>query len=159
MTEQQLARALVQDGLLTAQQVQAAAQQRGGGKGFAQIVVDMGWVSPMDVLRLDPNALPIGSPTSNGGSTPAAVATTPTATTAAAQNVGLGQDAAPAMDHSGVVIVGEQGRTGMMEGGVVSYCNELLKYAVDIRASDLHLEPRGDGLLTAQQVQAAAQQR
>ena len=156
MTEQQLARALVQDGLITAQQVQTAAQQRGGGKGFAQIVVDMGWVSPMDVLRLDPNALAIGNgaastagarPVAAGAAASTAIAAATTTVTPAAQDVGLGQDSAPQMDRSGVVIVGEESRGGMMEGGVVSYCNELLKYAVEIRASDMHLEPRGNGLL------------
>jgi len=148
MTEQQLARALVQEGLLTAQQVQAAAQQRGGGKGFAQIIVDMGWVSPMDVLRWDPNAVLGGNGAAASVAASTAVAATTAATaTPATQDVGLGQDAGPGFDRSGVIIVGEEGRDGMMEGGVVSYCNELLKYAVEIRASDMHLEPRGDGLL------------
>ena len=63
--------------------------------------------------------------------------------------LGLGQDAAPELDRSGVVMVGEESRPGMMNelSPIVSYCNELLKYAVEIRASDMHLEPRGDGLL------------
>ena len=45
--------------------------------------------------------------------------------------------------------MGEENRPGVMNemSPIVSYCNELLKYAVEIRASDMHLEPRGDGLL------------
>ena len=45
MTEQELARALYEAGLLTQEQVRQAAQQRTPGRGFAQVVVESGWVS------------------------------------------------------------------------------------------------------------------
>ena len=34
-----------------------------------------------------------------------------------------------------------------MESYIVKYCNDLLKFSVELRASDLHLEPREEGLL------------
>jgi type II secretory ATPase GspE/PulE/Tfp pilus assembly ATPase PilB-like protein len=54
------------------------------------------------------------------------------------------------MDDSGVSFDGED-RGGNLEdpiqGTIVTYCNELLKIAVSLRASDMHLEPREGGIL------------
>lgn len=57
MTDQELARALFEAGLLTQEQVQSAASQRTAGKNFAQTVVQMGWVTPAQIAQFDPNAL------------------------------------------------------------------------------------------------------
>ncbi len=57
MTDQELARALFEAGLLTQEQVQTAAAQRAPGKNFAQTVVQLGWVTPAQIAQFDPNAL------------------------------------------------------------------------------------------------------
>ncbi len=57
MTDQELARALFEAGLLTQEQVQSAASQRAAGKNFAQTVVQLGWVTPAQIAQFDPNAL------------------------------------------------------------------------------------------------------
>ncbi len=57
MTEQELAKALVATGLLSPPQVQTAAQMRRPGYGLAQIIVEKGWVSQLDILQVDPEAL------------------------------------------------------------------------------------------------------
>ena len=57
MTDQELARALFEAGLLTQEQVQTAAAQRAPNKNFAQTVVQLGWVTPAQIAQFDPNAL------------------------------------------------------------------------------------------------------
>lgn len=56
MTDQELARALFNAGLLTQEQVQSAAAQRGAGRNFAQTVVALGWLTPDQIIAIDPNA-------------------------------------------------------------------------------------------------------
>ena len=63
MNEQELAGALFNAGLLTRQQIEAAAAERTPHKNFAQVVVEKGWVSPAQIAQLDPNAfLTLASP-------------------------------------------------------------------------------------------------
>jgi type II secretory ATPase GspE/PulE/Tfp pilus assembly ATPase PilB-like protein len=174
MTEQQLARNLVQAGLVTPQQVREAAARRAPGVGIAQALVDTGAVMAMEIIEVEPQAFSIVSQGGNGMSAQGAALATAAGTTngaingvpsgtvmalaneaiadlapSAHQNVGLGVDAAPEMDDSGVVFEGE--RSNQIEdpvmGTIVTYCNELLKIAVAMRSSDMHLEPREDGLL------------
>ncbi len=57
MTEQQLALALVKAGVLTTERVQAAARLRTPSKDFARVLIEMEWVSPQDILKIDANAL------------------------------------------------------------------------------------------------------
>ncbi|MBV9468118.1 MAG: type II/IV secretion system protein [Abitibacteriaceae bacterium] len=162
MTEQQLARSLVQAGLLTPQQVQAAVQRRSTGITFAQALVDMGLVGTMDILQFDPDAFSsaaasVGTPVAvgtNGHATampqamPQQMAPVAYAGASAETSVGLGQDGALELDDSGVKIEGENNRVDdPVMGTIVTYCNELLKIAVQMRASDMHLEPRAGGLL------------
>ncbi|HEX8236552.1 MAG TPA: GspE/PulE family protein [Abditibacteriaceae bacterium] len=172
MTEQQLARNLVQAGLVTPQQVREAAARRAPGVGIAQALVDMGAVMAMEILEVAPEAFSIVSQgnaqsgalatAETGAMTNGAVNGTSSAATMALareaiadlgpsphQNIGLGADAAPILDDSGVIFEGE--RSNQTEdpvmGTIVTYCNELLKIAVAMRSSDMHLEPREDGLL------------
>jgi len=56
MTEQELARALMQSGRINQEHVQYAVQQRTPTKGFAQVLVDLGWVSREEILEIDPHA-------------------------------------------------------------------------------------------------------
>src|SRR4028118_2016800 len=89
-----------------------------------------------------------GAPATNGALATDGAATTATAPTEAGQNVGLGQGDAVAMDNSGVVFEGETiGEDDPVAGATVRFCNELLIIAVARGASDMHLEPRTEGLL------------
>jgi type II secretory ATPase GspE/PulE/Tfp pilus assembly ATPase PilB-like protein len=169
MTEQQLARLLIKAGLVSPQQVRQAAKTRPHGVGIAQALVDSGAVMATEIIHVEPGAFTIGpqaaSTTNTQSSTQLGVGVTAQAAKAALQTlereeqkidraahaqVGLGTGAAPTMDDSGVAFDGE-GRGGDLEDPVqntiVIYCNELLKIAVSLRASDMHLEPREGGLL------------
>jgi type II secretory ATPase GspE/PulE/Tfp pilus assembly ATPase PilB-like protein len=187
MTDQELARALVAKGVLSPQQVQQAAQQRGGNKTFAQIVVSQGWASMMEIIEIDADAFNLrregvpGSATSSNDSAatqnaPRAHATAPDfhseASTPAQPQArpmrggtadseysageyatdelyaGLGQDEEPDIQDGQVIIQGEEDRQNDPSyGPIISYTNELLRIAVQLRASDMHLEPRAGDLL------------
>ena len=166
LTEQELAKALVATGLLSPQQVQTAAQMRRPGYGLAQIIVEKGWVNQIDILQVDPEALagPTGTNPQVGKQMIEAVKRPEPASEIgvktsldeameggpAQQNVGLGQENS-SLDDSGVRILGEAARDSESDDGtmgpIVSYCNEMLRFAVEARASDMHLEPREKGLL------------
>jgi hypothetical protein len=64
MTEQDLAQALMNAGLLTQAQVESAAARRTPQKNFAQVLVELGWVTPEQIAQFDPNALPYAPPSS-----------------------------------------------------------------------------------------------
>lgn len=162
LTEQELAKALISSGQLSTSQVQAAAQLRKPGHGLAQILVEKGWLNQIDILQIDPEAFtgPTGANPQVSSQIAASVVPPPRATevgvlkpvdtildAASTAHVGLGQDN-QSMDESGVRILGEAAREddGTM-GIIVPFCNELLRFAVERRASDLHLEPREHTLL------------
>jgi general secretion pathway protein E len=231
MTEKELAQSLVQAGLLTSQQVRNAAQQLGKGESFAQIIVKEGYVSMMDVLKIDPLIFqivhtPRAVPTVNGGNeangmcefapreklhdpprsfqpapnplspdtgvdtngsdsqrskvtrqnghhnghlavsangsangvngsltTPvvaldnAASKLNSTALFAGMNSIQDGQHEAPEPDQGSVRIIGEDVPVERGANAIVDYCNQILQYAVKLRASDVHLEPRSSGLL------------
>ena len=153
MSEQELARSLVAAGLLSTQQVQTAAQQRGAGRSFAQIVVEKGWITAMDVIHIDAHAFEGAAPAA--AAAPIGIKAAPMAAQAqpspekksAAPEVGLVADTSES-GEAGVTIIGESRRDeDAAMGPIVAYCNEMLRYAVKSRASDMHLEPRENGLL------------
>lgn len=142
MTDQELAKILMARGIINAQQVKEAAQQR-GTKRFAQVLVDKNWVAPDLIQLVDPTAFDV-------------VQTVPEGTQKIEETqetvpieVGLGQEEGErALDESGVLIHGEEEHIDDPSlGAIIVYVNELLKIAVQLRASDMHLEPREDGLL------------
>ncbi|HEX8550072.1 MAG TPA: GspE/PulE family protein [Abditibacteriaceae bacterium] len=141
MTEQQLARALVQAGHITPQQVQDAAKNRAPGVGIAQALIDSGAVRTIDVLQIDPTAF--------DGAAANPVAAAPPAAEPDEEAIGLGQGGAPALDDSGVLFEGDnlERASDPVSGAIVHFCNALLRQAVEIGASDVHLEPQADGLL------------
>jgi type IV pilus assembly protein PilB len=149
LSEKQLAQALIQRGLLSPAQVQYAAGLRTPMKNFAQVAVDLGLVTPVDVLAVDPYALQSGeAPDAPASTSPQGANGSGANGAAPSADVGLGSDAAPSMDESGVQIVGDfNSNDDTLPGQVVIYCNELLHFAVSQGASDLHLEPREEGLL------------
>lgn len=157
MTEQQLARALLQAGLLSAAQIQAAVQQsRTSGVAFAQVLVQNGLVSSMDILQVDADAFtppPAAPPPPPAAVLPAPPPPAPpkpagSVSALASRQMGLGLTSGRAMRDNNVVIEGEENRIDdPVMGTIVTYCNELLKIAVGMGASDMHLEPRPGGLL------------
>ena len=170
-TEQQLARRLIGAGIVTPQQVRTAAERRAAGVGIAQSLVDNSAATAHQILGVEPRAFEIlpqnalqsapqhaTSHASNGATAedrvldvaPVAAHSTEMARVQSHDHVGLGTGAAPAMDDSGVVFEGENHRDSLSDpvmGTIVTYCNELLKIAVNLRSSDMHLEPREHGLL------------
>ena len=154
MSDQELARSLMMQGVLSAQQIQEAVKQRVGGKRFADVLLENGWATIEDILAIDATAL--DSAAVNGGARAQAQnafgasgqQANGQAEYSAQNSAGLGQDEERALDDSGVLIHGEENRLGDADlGPIIQYVNELLKIAVQMRASDMHLEPRGDGLL------------
>ncbi|MEO6908201.1 MAG: GspE/PulE family protein, partial [Abditibacteriaceae bacterium] len=128
MNDQQLAHTLIDENLLTKDQVKQAAQERTKEKSFASVLVEHGWIDKTTLHEIDPSTFP-GMPTE-----PAIV-------------VGIGHEDADELDDSGVRVEGEEARfDDPTQGAIITYCNELLKIAVQMRASDMHLEPTHEGL-------------
>ena len=141
MSDQELAKALLARGVLTAPQVQEAARQRTGGKRFAAVLIENGWANGDDIVAIDPDALgelPIEA---------AFVAQNPPEYSASPPAELEREEVERPLDDSGVVIHGEEDRTEDRNSEIIIYVNELLKIAVQMRASDMHLEPREEGLL------------
>ncbi len=151
MSDQELARSLMVKGVLSAQQIQEAVKQRSGGKRFADVLLENGWATSEEILAIDATALESDVPNGARAQTASAAsnqAANGQAEYSAQDSAGLGQDEERALDDSGVLIHGEEDRSGDADlGPIIQYVNELLKIAVQMRASDMHLEPRGDGLL------------
>ncbi len=167
MTEPQLARQLIEAGLVSPQQVRHAAGKRAPNVGIAQALVDSGATTKTQIERVEADAFQIVPQKINANASSNAKSNTngdgAMAQTAALQkmenayrvldvvdaNVGLGTGAAPILDNSGVLFDSEP-RDNLDDaamGTIVTYCNELLKIAVGLRASDMHLEPREHGLM------------
>ncbi|HEY0074556.1 MAG TPA: hypothetical protein VGB77_10670 [Abditibacteriaceae bacterium] len=70
MTDQELARALFEAGILTQEQVQAAAAQRTPTRNLAQVVVDNGWASREQIIQIAPQALGSSSEVTSFGPPP-----------------------------------------------------------------------------------------
>jgi type II secretory ATPase GspE/PulE/Tfp pilus assembly ATPase PilB-like protein len=158
MSEQELARALVQAGLLTVEQARQAARERSGQRGFAQVVVDRGWVEPARLREIDSFALPAQSTPAQSTPAQSTPAATPQDEAAYEAMAGLGSEGAPALDDSGVHIHDEDDRERDEDLNVIiRFCNELLHYAAQLGASDMHLEPRSDGLLPRYRVDGRLQ--
>ena len=156
MSDQELARALMSKGLLTAPQIQMALSRREPGRSFAQTMVDLKIVSPIDVAEIDPHAfgrVQTGTNAQNGNTQNgnASKDEARVAAQIADISIGLGQDDAPDSGdlRLNVRIHGESERQedGTIPSPIRKFCNELIAFAVQLRASDLHLEPRSDGLL------------
>jgi type II secretory ATPase GspE/PulE/Tfp pilus assembly ATPase PilB-like protein len=163
MSDQELAKALLAQGVLSAQQIRDAAQQR-GGRRFAQVLIDNNWAPRETILAVDPHALdsapPRSTPAANGArvmaqAPPAAASGTrlnfsrpDDASSDADVHAEIGQDDERTMDESGVIVQGEEDRIDDPNlGPIILYVNQLISIAVEMRASDMHLEPREDGLL------------
>ncbi|MDQ3816031.1 MAG: hypothetical protein M3347_19150, partial [Armatimonadota bacterium] len=76
--------------------VEYAAQQRTSEKSFAQVLVDLGWISREEILQIDPNAFEAAPAASTS---PAATMPLPTAETP--PGAGLPGQTAPPMSGAG----------------------------------------------------------
>jgi len=131
MNDQQLAHALIAKNILTTEQVQQAAKERTKDKSFVAVLLGHGWIDRAKLREIDPALVPdvIEKPTEP------AVA------------VGIGHEDVGDLDETGVRVEGEEEHyEDPTQGAIITYCNELLKIAVQMRASDMHLEPTHEGL-------------
>ncbi len=160
MSDQKLALALVQAGLLSAPQIHSAASQRTGDKNLAQVILDNGWVTPQELSRFtdvqgafseSASSPPANNLTSDNTSTPASKPNK------VASQVGLGQDGPVYMGGSRVLLEGddEEDEDDDNASEAVQLANQLLLQAVSMRASDLHLQPERGGLLPRFRVDGA----
>ncbi len=131
MNDQQLAHALIAKNLVTKEQVQQAAKERTKDKPFVAVLLEHGWVDKAGLREIDPALF-------------LEVTESPTQPAVA---VGIGHDDVGELDESGVRVEGEEEHfEDPTQGAIITYCNELLKIAVQMRASDMHLEPTQEGL-------------
>jgi type IV pilus assembly protein PilB len=162
ISDQELARLLLEAGLLDRRQVTAAAKLQSPDKHFTAIIVEMGWLSIEDISRAAPHAFPAagnGATVSNGAgeAVRASRANAPAVDagkdTKNGVHIGLGQEEGPvAFDNSGVIYENEARVEDDAMSATVKLCNEILKEAVRLRSSDIHLEPRSKGMLTRYRV-------
>ena len=163
MSDQELARALMSKGLLTPPQIQMALSRREPGRSFAQTMVDLKIVSPIDIAEIDPHAFGRVHSGKNGSTQNgnANKDDEQIAAKIADISVGLGQDDAPDSGDSAYLKVHIHGENEREDGTTINpirnFCSELLAFAVKLRASDLHLEPRSDGLLPRYRVDGRLQ--
>ncbi len=134
MMDEQLARALHGAGLLSRETLTQAARSRRQGETLARALLRMGLLPPAEILRFAPHAL---------DDAPAA----PVAP-AAASAPEIGSAERDNSDLEGEFTVeGADGAADPSQAPVVSFTNELLRIAITMGASDIHLEPRANGLL------------
>ena len=170
MTDQKLALALVQAGLLSAPQIHSAAAQRRDDKNLAQVILDNGWLSIEELNKFVAMSVDdIGTPrqlrqassdanhSSANSAKPVNSATAAKAATPEKSHVGLGQDGPIYMGGSRVLLEGddEENENDDEASEAVQLANQLLLQAVSMRASDLHLQPERGGLLPRFRVDGA----
>jgi type IV pilus assembly protein PilB len=137
MTDDQMARAIHGAGLLPAETIQEAGRARLRGESLAKAILRLGLLPPGDILQFDPEALSELTP--------------PTARPAASSpSMGLGAEGPRDIEGDFYIISGseqENNNYDPAEAPVVRWANELLKLAIQMGSSDVHLEPRPTGLL------------
>jgi type II secretory ATPase GspE/PulE/Tfp pilus assembly ATPase PilB-like protein len=139
MTDEQLARSLHGAGLLTKDTLTGAARARRPGENLARTLVRLSLVQPGDILQFDPTAF-------DGATASAPQAPAPAPVEVVHEDVG--SDEPDPSDFEGEFTVeGADGAPDPSQAPVVRWANELLRLAITMGASDIHLEPRADGLL------------
>ncbi len=136
MTDEQLAKALHGAGLLPADDIQEAGRSRLRGESLAKAILRLGMLPPSDILRFDSEAFTDLS--------------TPSVSPSATPLIGLGAEGPRGIDGEFRIIDGDSKTKDTFdpaEAPVVRWANELLKLAIQMGSSDVHLEPRVSGLL------------
>lgn len=161
ISDQELARTLLEAGLLDRKQIASALKLQSPDQHFLAIAIELGWLSLEQASLAAPDAFdhfPLATKSAAPEYSAAGDALNKTGepqpqllkAEIEAISIGLGQDEGPVtLDDSGVVIDSDA-RIGDDElmGATVQLCNEILKQAVRQRASDIHLEPRAKSMLT-----------
>lgn len=153
MTDEQLARALHSSGLATIETLKSAHTQRAPGENLARTLIRMRLVGLPDLMRIDPDALLAPHAPSSHASHDVEVLGGHDAPPEI--EIGLGADAALGAD--GEIIYDDESDGGYdpAQAPVVRWTTELLRVAVAMGASDMHLEPRATGLLPRYRVDGA----
>ena len=177
MTDEQMARALLGTALLSSEQIQTAARARRGGERLSQAILRLEMLPAKDVLPLDPQALD-GVSASNGHSNGHAggeiVPNEPTKKVVvsrlgaplvapeiahlpppAPETVGISKENNDDLRDLNVEIVAHDDSRDPSQAPVVRWANEMLKLAIMRGASDVHFEPRPNGLLPRYRVDGA----
>ncbi len=138
MTDEHLARSLHGAGLLSREILTQTARSRHNGESLARALVRLNLIAPGEILGFDPNAFDqIEAPTNGRIEAPAAPENVP--------DIGISERDD---DFSGEFFVeGADGAADPSQAPVVSFTNELLRLAITMGASDIHLEPHANGLL------------
>ncbi len=148
MTDEHLARALHGAGILSRDQLTNAARSRQNGESLARALVRLGLVVPGEIMRFAPNAFDENGANGHNGNGANGHAATPDAPEMADIGPEVGISERDNTDFDGEFTVeGADGAADPSQAPVVSYANELLRLAITMGASDIHLEPRADGLL------------
>jgi type II secretory ATPase GspE/PulE/Tfp pilus assembly ATPase PilB-like protein len=135
LSDEQLARALHGAGLLSKETLTGAARARRQGETLARTLLRLRLIEADDILRFDEDAF-----AENAVGRPA-----PPQAVAPAQ---VGMDERDMTDFDGEFHVdGADGAPDPSQAPVVSFTNEHLRLAITMGASDIHLEPRANGLL------------
>jgi type II secretory ATPase GspE/PulE/Tfp pilus assembly ATPase PilB-like protein len=132
MTDEQLARALHGAGLLSKDTLTGAARARRPGENLARALMRLNLLTSSQIMQYAPGAL--------DGAVEA-----PAAPAEAAQ-VGIDERSTEGFDGE-FIVEGADGAADPSQAPVVRWANELLRLAVTMGASDIHLEPRPEGLL------------
>lgn len=143
MTDEQLARALHGAGLASIDVLKSVAAQRHRGETLARALLRLDVLPPGDILRFDPSAFDNASwERDEERYEPAA-------------EMGLGAEAPPSGDIDFYFEEDREQSNDVSMAPVVRWSNELLRIAITLGASDLHLEPRPDGMLPRYRVDGA----
>ncbi|RYG69603.1 hypothetical protein EON80_09525, partial [bacterium] len=130
MTDEQLARALHSAGALSKDTLTGAARARRPGENLARALVRLNLISAADLSRY----------------TDEAIEDAQEAVPQEAAEVGISERSMEGLDGE-FVVEGADGVADPSQAPVVRWANELLRLAVTMGASDIHLEPRPNGLL------------
>jgi type II secretory ATPase GspE/PulE/Tfp pilus assembly ATPase PilB-like protein len=142
MTDEQLARALHGAGLATIDTLKAVAMQRHRGETLAHALLRLDILPPGDILRFDPKAFD-GTPWERDEEFETA------------GEMGLGTETPALGDFDIYFDEDREGSNDVSLAPVVRWSNELLRLALSLGASDLHLEPRPDGMLPRYRIDGA----
>jgi len=140
MTDEQLARALHGGGAASIQTLQYAAQQRGRGENLARVLLRLELIAPEVLAQYDPATAAWLAASGQGAGQ---------ATAAPEEDVEIGLGADRINDAGGEIVYSgeEDGGYDPAQAPVVRWTSELIRVAVSMGASDMHLEPRANGLL------------
>lgn len=157
MTDEHLARSLHGAGLLTREALNGAARSRHAGEPLARTLVRLNLVVPGEIMRFDPHAFdePNGQANgahagdqANGAGEHGANGNGHAAPEFAPPGPEVGISERDDSDFNGIFTVeGADGTADPSQAPVITFTNELLRLAITMGASDIHLEPRADGLL------------